>query len=116
MSTNFTDYTTVQTWLHGVHEQSGNASPEADEKRITVLTEFCARVEKQPDEIIDDCLRDAEGGGKKIRAKGRRFYAEKINEFEQQAEGSSGERRQKANYIRSFLIHNGVLMQTSPLS
>src|SRR3954462_12142769 len=105
MSTNFNDYKSVQTWLQGVHGQSG-ASSEADVKRVQVLTEFCARVEKQPDEIIDDCLREVDGG-KKIRAKGRRFYADKINEFEQQAEGTSGERRQKANYIRSFLIHNG---------
>ncbi|MBM4257219.1 MAG: hypothetical protein FJ147_15130 [Deltaproteobacteria bacterium] len=106
---------TVQTWLQGVHEQSGS-TPEADTKRLQILAEFCAQVEKQPDEIIDDCLRDVDGGGKKIRAKGRRFYADKINEFEQQATGSSGEKRQKANYIRSFLIHNGVLMQTSPLA
>lgn len=115
MSTHFEEAQTVQTWLHGVHEQSG-ASAEADAKRVQILAEFCALVEKQPDEIIDDCLRDVEGGGKKIRAKGRRFYADKINEFEQQATGSSGERRQKANYIRSFLIHNAVLIQTSPLS
>jgi len=115
MSANFNDYRTVQVWLQGVHEQSG-VSPEADTKRVQVLTEFCSRVEKQPDEIIDDCLRDVDGGGKKIRAKGRRFYADKINEFERQSEGTSGEKRQKANYIRSFLIHNGVLIQTSPLS
>ncbi len=114
MNTNFDASKAVQTWLQGVHEQSG-VSAEADAKRVQILAEFCACVEKQPDEIIDDCLRDVEGG-KKIRAKGRRFYADKINEFEQQATGSSGERRQKANYIRSFLIHNAVLIQTSPLS
>lgn len=113
MSTDFNDRKTVQTWLAGVHEQSG-ISPEADAKRVGVLTEFCARIGKQPDEIIDDCLRDVDGG-KKIRVKGRRFYAEKIAEFEQEAEGTAGERRQKANHIRSFLIHNGVLIQTSPL-
>jgi hypothetical protein len=115
MSTAFEETKSVQTWLQGVHEQSG-VSAEADAKRVQVLAEFCARVEKQPDEIIDDCLRDVDGGGKKIRAKGRRFYADKINEFEQQADGTTGEKRQKANYIRSFLIHNGVLIQTSPLS
>jgi len=113
MSANFNDNKTVQTWLDGVHEQSG-VSPEADVKRVQVLEEFCTRIGKQPDEIIDDCLRDVDGG-KKIRVKGRRFYADKISEFEQQAEGTSGERRQKANYVRSFLIHNGVLIQTSPL-
>ncbi len=113
MSTNFDNNKTVQTWIAGVHEQSG-VSPENDAKRLQVLAEFCARVEKEPDQIIDECLRDVDGG-KKIRVKGRRFYAEKIAAFEQQAEGTSAEKRQKANYIRSFLIHNGVLLQTSPL-
>jgi hypothetical protein len=107
------EYRTVQTWIAGVHEQSG-VSPENDAKRLQVLAEFCAKVEKTPDQIIDECLRDVDGG-KKIRVKGRRYYAEQITEFEQQAAGSVGERRQKANYIRSFLIHNGVLLQTSPL-
>jgi hypothetical protein len=111
---NINEYQAVQTWLHGVHEQSG-VSPEHDAKRLQVLMEFCARVEKTPDQIIDECLRDVDGG-KKIRVKGRRFYAEQITAFEQQAAGSIGEKRQKANYIRSFLIHNGVLLQTSPLT
>lgn len=113
MSTNFNDSKTVQTWIAGVHEQSG-VSPENDAKRLQVLAEFCALIAKEPDQIIDECLRDVEGG-KKIRVKGRRFYAEKIAEFEQRGEGTAGEKRQKANYIRSFLIHNGVLIQTSPL-
>ena len=113
MSTNFDEYKTVQTWIAGVHEQSG-VSPENDAKRLQVLAEFCARIAKDPDQIIDECLRDVDGG-KKIRVKGRRFYAEQIAEFEQQAEGNAGEKRQKANYVRSFLIHNGVLLQTSPL-
>ena len=113
MNTNLNEHKTVQTWIAGVQDQSG-VSSENDAKRLQVLAEFCVRIEKDPDQIIDDCLRDVEGG-KKIRVKGRRFYAEKIAEFEQQAEGSPGEKRQKANYIRSFLIHNGVLLQTSPL-
>src|SRR5919106_3966131 len=114
MSAHFRDTKTVQTWLASLHEQSGS-SPEQDAQRVQVLTEFCSFVAKEPDQIVDECLRDVEGG-KKIRVKGRRFYAEKITEFEHQVDGSPGEKRQKANYIRSFLIHNGVLLQTSPLS
>jgi len=108
------EYQTVQTWIAGVHEQSG-VSPENDVKRLQVLAEFCAKVGKTPDQIIDECLREVDGG-KKIRVKARRYYAEQITEFEQQAAGSAGEKRQKANYMRSFLIHNGVLLQTSPLT
>src|SRR5262245_62172664 len=74
MSTNFNDYKTVQTWIAGVHEQSG-VSPEHDAKRLQILAEFCGQREKDPDQIIDECLRDVDGG-KKIRVKGRRFYAE----------------------------------------
>ncbi|MCS6927597.1 MAG: hypothetical protein NZ578_17035 [Candidatus Binatia bacterium] len=101
----------IQTWLAGVHEQSG-VSREHDARRLHVLA--CLFVEKDPDQIIDECLREVENG-KKIRAKGRRFDAQKITEFEQQAEGTASEKRHKANYIRSFLSHNGILSQTRPL-
>ncbi len=104
---------TVQTWLAGLEDQSG-VSREEGLQRLAVLTVFCTLVEKKPDQIIDECLREV-NGGKRIRAKGRRLYAAKISEFEQQVEGGAGEKRQKGNYIRSFLIHNGVLLQTSPL-
>jgi hypothetical protein len=113
MSTTFESSKSVHTWLTGVHEQSG-VSPENDARRLHVLAEFCLFVGKDPDQIIDECLRDVDGG-KKIRVKGRRFYVQKITEFEQQVEGTPSEKRQKANYIRSFLIHNGILLQTSPL-
>lgn len=103
----------VQTWLQGLAEQSG-VSREEGRARVVVLRAFCAAVEKEPDEIIAECLREVDGG-KKIRAKGRRFYADRIGEFESRVDGPPGKRRQQGNYIRSFLIHNGVLLQTSPL-
>jgi hypothetical protein len=114
MAVNLHEDKTVQAWLEGVHEQSG-VSPDSDAQRIAILAEFCAFVDKEPGQVIDECIRDVEGG-KKIRVKGRRFYAQKVQEFEQQGEGSPSQKRQKANYIRSFLIHNGVLLQTSPLA
>ena len=113
MAANFDESKTVQVWLEGVHGQSG-VSPDDDARRVATLAEFCVFVEREPDQIIDECIRDVEGG-KKIRVKGRRFYAQKIQEFEQQGGGSPSQKRQRANYIRSFLIHNGVLLQTSPL-
>ncbi len=105
---------TIQTWLQGLEDQSG-VSRDEGLQRVAVLHDFCALVEKEPDQIIDECLREVEGG-KRIRAKGRRFYADKITEFESGIGGGAGEKRRKGNYIRSFLIHNGVLLQTSPLS
>lgn len=103
----------VQTWLQGLADQSG-VSREEGRARVAVLRAFCTAVEKEPDEIIAECLREVDGG-KKIRARGRRFYADRISEFESRIDGPSGEQRQQGNYIRSFLIHNGVLLQTSPL-
>lgn len=114
MDTKFETSKAIQTWLAGVHQQSG-VSPQNDAHRLQVLAEFCLFVEKNPDQIIAECLREVDSG-KKIRPAGRRFYAQKITEFEQQAEGTASEKRQKANYIRSFLIHNGILLQTRPLS
>jgi hypothetical protein len=113
MTTDIENTKAVLTWLEGLEAQSG-VSREDGLLRVPILADFCALVEKQPDQIIDECLREADGV-KKIRAKGRRFYADAIVAFEKQADGAVAERRQRANYIRSFLIHNGVLLQTSPL-
>ncbi len=105
---------TVQTWLKGMEDQSG-VSRDEGLQRVAVLQDFCALIDKEPDQIIAECLREV-AGGKRIRATGRRFYADRITEFESSIGGGASEKRQKGNYIRSFLIHNGVLLQTSPLS
>ena len=105
---------TVEAWLRGVEQQSGIPRREGLE-RVSTLETFCKLVQKEPNQIIEECLREVEGG-KKIRVKGRRFYAEKITEFEETIEGAPGHKRKNGNYIRSFLIHNGILLQTSPLS
>ncbi len=105
---------TVEAWLTGLEEQSGIPRREGLE-RVSTLETFCKLVQKEPNQIIEECLREVEGG-KKIRVKGRRFYAEKITEFEETIEGGPGIKRRNGNFIRSFLIHNGILLQTSPLS
>ncbi len=114
MTTDIEHAKTVQAWLKGLEDQSG-VSRDEGLQRVAVLQDFCALIDKEPDQIIAECLREVEGG-KKIRAKGRRFYADRITEFESSIGGDAGEKRQMGNYIRSFLIHNGVLLQTSPLS
>ena len=114
MPINIEDSKTVRIWLDGLQEQSGLAREDALQ-RVAVLAEFCRRVEKEPDQIIGECLREVDGA-KKIRAKGRQFYVDEISGFEQQLDGAAAEKRRKGNYVRSFLIHNGVLLQTSPLS
>ena len=76
------------------------------EHRLALLREFCARVDRNPDDMIDDCLRLVQEGQFKLKGKTRRRYVEQIEEFEGGVEG-----RRRGNVIRSFFIHNGVPIQ-----
>ncbi len=103
------DYAAVQTWVHGLREQWGE-EPEDMGDRISVLGRSCEFVEREPDAIIEECSKDVEGG-KRIRIKGRRFYSEKIAEFQVSETGSPREQMRSGNTVRSFMIHNGIFMQ-----
>src|SRR3989304_5652284 len=63
-----------------------------------------------PDTIIGECVRERDGE-KRVRDKGRRRYADLIMQFQSQVEGSRVKRGKWGNTVRSFLIHNGVLLQ-----
>ena len=89
----------VQVWM----ESAGIAH---GDDRLAVLVEFCDSVGREPDELIVACLREVENGKFKIRPKGRREIAAAVNQFQRDV----GDQR-KANYVRSFLIHNGVHLQ-----
>ncbi len=93
------DYRTVRTWAYSARfEEPGH--------RYELLREFCERVERNPDEMIEDCLRLVQEGQFKLRGKTRRRYVEQIEEFEGGADG-----RRRGNVIRSFFIHNGIPIQ-----
>jgi hypothetical protein len=98
----------VRIWLDEVHRQQGD-SPQEDERRLAVLARFCAFVERTADQMIDDVL-DFDAG--KMRLKGRRFYADKIEEFEKAQAGDAFAQRAAANLVRSFFIHNGLFLGT----
>jgi len=94
-----------------LREQSG-VDPAADPSRLKVLDEFCKFVELDPDALVKACLLEKEGHETKISIKGRRRIAEKIAEFRAQGDSfSSFERAKRGNTVRSFLIHNGILLQ-----
>ena len=78
--------------------------------RIETLEQFCAFVERGPDAIIEECSREVEGG-KRIRIKKRRFYSEKIDEFQGSVHGDARAQTRAGNVVRSFMIHNGIFMQ-----
>lgn len=93
------DYQTVRTWLSSARI----AEPHA---KVELLREFCERLERNPDEMVEDCLRLVQEGQFKLRGKTRRRYVEQIEEFEGGVEG-----RRRGNVIRSFFIHNGIPIQ-----
>jgi hypothetical protein len=105
-------YESVQSWFKGLREQSG-VDPMQDPSRLGILEEFCAFVGLDPDEITRACLLIKEGRETKISIKGRRAMAEKIAEFQAKDSAESPrDRVNRGNTIRSFLIHNGILLQS----
>ena len=105
------EYESVQTWLRGLREQWGTDPLEEDPKRLDVLRRFCEFVDKEPDAIVRECLL-IKGGEKRISVKGRRLYSERIAEFQDTVAGDARERARWGNTVRSFLIHNGVFLQS----
>ncbi len=104
------EYNSVKTWFAGLRDQSG-IDPHDDPSRLAFLKEFCASLELDPDEIVSACLLKKEGKETKISIKGRRSMAERITDF-QAAGADARERPKRGNTIRSFLIHNGILLQS----
>ena len=102
-------YESVKTWFDGLRDQSG-IDPTSDPSRLQLLKEFCEFVALDPDAVLRACLLIKEGKDTKISIKGRRSMAEKIAEF--QAMGDPRDRAKRGNTIRSFLIHNGILLQS----
>lgn len=96
------EYATVRTWVQDYERHWG--ADGALERRLRTLERFCEFAERDPDTIVQECLR-AVDGGMRIRPKGRRFYMAKIREFENRDGG-----RPAGNLVRSFLIHNGVAL------
>ena len=104
------DQATVQTWLRGLREQWGE-DPEDWDERIEALTGFCAFVDKDPDTVIKECLRESESG-RRISVKGRRFYSDRIAEWQAALAGDRRAQGRAGNAVRSFLIHNGIFLQS----
>src|SRR6266404_828061 len=96
---NIGDYRTVQTWLASAHITE-------PAHRVELLSDFCDRLELNPDEMIADCLKLVQEGQFKLKGKTRRRYVEQIEEFEGGVEG-----RRRGNVVRSFFIHNGIPIQ-----
>lgn len=105
-----TDYDTVRTWLEGLRQHWGGDPEHDDPERLEILEAFCRFAERDPDAIIAECVlvRDGE---KRVSVKGRRRYAKLIGTFQSRVEGARLRRAKWGNTVRSFLIHNGILLQ-----
>src|SRR3989304_10537081 len=74
------EYGTARPWFEGLRQQWGE-EPADWEERLGALAAFCAFVEKDPDTMVSECLRES-ASGTRISAKGRRFYSDKIAEWQ----------------------------------
>jgi hypothetical protein len=104
-----TEYAAVQTWLEGLRQHWGGDPVTDDPDRLPALEAFCRYAGVDPDRIIAETtmLKDGE---KRIRVKGRERYAALIDEWQATVEGSRIRKGKYGNIVRSFLIHNGVLL------
>lgn len=103
------EYASVQTWLDGLRQHWGGDPAADDPDRLPMLEAFCLYANRDPDQIIKETtmLKDGE---KRIRTKGRERYSHLIDEWQATIEGSRIRKGKAGNTVRSFLIHNGVLL------
>ncbi|HXF51578.1 MAG TPA: hypothetical protein VNM43_07845 [Dehalococcoidia bacterium] len=104
------EYSTVRTWLEGLKEHWGGDPATDDPERLPILEAFCRFADVDPDTIIRECTRIDKAGDRRISVKGRRKWAELIDRFQEQVEGSRVRQAKWGNTVRSFLIHNGILL------
>lgn len=105
------DYASVATWMEGLQAHWGGDPLHDDPERLRIFEAFCRHVNRDPDQIIKETT-IRKDGQKRIRIQGRNRYAALIDDWQQHVEGSRFERAKWGNTVRSFLIHNGVLLQS----
>lgn len=103
------EYASVQTWLDGLRQHWGGDPATDDPERLPALEAFCRYADVDPDTIIKETTM-MKDGERRIRIKGRERYANLIDQWQATVEGSRIRKGKFGNIVRSFLIHNGVLL------
>lgn len=103
------EYESVRTWLDGLRQHWGGDPANDDPDRLPALEAFCRHAGRDPDAIIGETTMTKDGE-RRIRLQGRARYAALIDEWQATIEGSRIRRGKYGNIVRSFLIHNGVLL------
>lgn len=104
------EYATVRTWIDGLRQHWGGDPLTDDPDRLPTLAAFCEFAGGDPDAVIAECMRIDKAGDQRISIKGRRKYAALIDDFQAQSEGTRLRRAKAGNTVRSFMIHNGILL------
>lgn len=96
-------FPSVQVWRESYQSFWGERLPQ---EALQTLQRFCAMIGEDPDSMVNACLRpQGEGSRFLLSTRARRRYMEQIDAFEHQERS-----RERANFVRSFFIHNGVAM------
>lgn len=104
-----TEYASVQAWLDGLKQHWGGDPATDDPDRLPTMEAFCVYANRDPDQIIKETTM-IKDGEKRIRLKGRERYSHLIDAWQETVEGSRIRKGKAGNTVRSFLIHNGVLL------
>jgi hypothetical protein len=102
----------VKQWAAGAGFDHDPA--EVREGKLRILADFCTKVGKQPDELVAFCiLRKKATGERFLSVKRREAINGWLDEFTGEQGWTGKQAVVNANVVRSFLIHNGVLIQGS---
>jgi hypothetical protein len=100
----------VKQWEAGAG--FGHDPAEVREGKLRILADFCTKVGKQPDELVAFCiLRKKATGERFLSVKRREAINGWLDEFTGEQGWTGKQAVVNANVVRSFLIHNGVLIQ-----
>lgn len=100
----------VKQWAAGAGHDHDPA--EVREQKLQILADFCAKVGKQPDELVAFCiLRKKATGERFLSVKRREAINNWLDEFAAEQGWTGKQAVVNANVVRGFLIHNGVLIQ-----
>lgn len=104
------DSVMVQRWLRGAgHDKQPS---ESQQRFLGIVREFVDFVGKSPDQLVEFCfLRKRETGERFVSLKRRTVVNDWIDEFVRSKCWVGKDAVANANIVRSFLIHNGVLIQ-----
>ena len=90
----------------------GQDPAQVREQKLRILAGFCAKVEMAPDQLVAFCiLRKKATGERFLSVKRREAINHWLDEFAGEQGWTGKQAVVNANVVRSFLIHNGVLIQ-----